>query len=87
MGKKAAKKESAGKKAADRRQNVRFFVAEKTKGRVTSAYEALLMNISRRGALIEHDDVVRPGCTSSLELELNGSRVKLKSRVVWFDKD
>jgi hypothetical protein len=83
MGKRAAKKESAGKKAADRRQSVRFFVAEKTKGRVTSAYEALLMNISRRGALIEHDDVVRPGSTSSLELELNGSKVKLRSRVVW----
>ncbi len=58
MGKKAAKKKSAGEKAADRRQSVRFFVAEKTKGRVTSAYEALLMNISRRGALIEHDDLL-----------------------------
>ncbi len=58
MGKKAAKKKSAGKKAADRRQSIRFFVAEKTKGRVTSAYEALLMNISRRGALIEHDDLL-----------------------------
>ncbi len=83
MGKKAAKKKSTGKKAADRRQSVRFFVAEETKGRVTSAYEALLMNISRRGALIEHDDVVRPGSTSSLELELNGNKVKLRSRVVW----
>ncbi len=83
MGKKAAKKKSTGKKAADRRQSVRFFVAEKTTGRVTSAYEALLMNISRRGALIEHDDVVRPGSTSSLELELNGNKVKLRSRVVW----
>jgi hypothetical protein len=83
MGKKAAKKKSTGKKAADRRQSVRFFVAEETKGRVTSAYEALLMNISRRGALIEHDDVVRPGSTSSLELELNGNKVKLQSRVVW----
>ncbi len=58
MGKKAAKKKSTGKKAADRRQSVRFFVAEETKGRVTSAYEALLMNISRRGALIEHDDLL-----------------------------
>jgi len=83
VGKKAAKKKSTGKKAADRRQSVRFFVAEETKGRVTSAYEALLMNISRRGALIEHDDVVRPGSTSSLELELNGNKVKLQSRVVW----
>jgi hypothetical protein len=83
MGKKAAKKKSAEEKAADRRQCVRFFVAEKTKGRVTSTYEALLMNISRRGALIEHDDVVRPGSTSSLELELNGNKVKLQSRVVW----
>ncbi len=83
MGKKAAKKKSTGKKAADRRQSVRFFVAEETKGRVTSAYEALLMNISRRGALIEHDDVVRPGSTSSLGLELNGNKVKLQSRVVW----
>ena len=83
MGEKAAKKKSTGKKAADRRQCVRFFVAEETRGRVTSTYEALLMNISRRGALIEHDDVVRPGSTSSLELELNGNKVKLQSRVVW----
>lgn len=72
-----------GKKSADRRQSVRFTVAEKTKGRVTAAYEALLMNISHHGALIEHDDVVRPGTTSSLELELNGKKVKLRSRVVW----
>ncbi len=83
MGEKAAKKKSTGKKAADRRQSVRFFVAEETRGRVTSTYEALLMNISRRGALIEHDDVFLPGSTSSLELELNGNKVKLRSRVVW----
>lgn len=72
-----------GKKSADRRQCVRFAVAEKTKGRVTSVYEALLMNISRDGALVEHDDVVRPGSTSSLELEINGKQVKLRARVVW----
>ena len=72
-----------GKKAADRRQCVRFAVGEKTKGRVTSFYEALLLNISRDGALIEHDEVVRPGSTSSLELELSGQRVKLRARVVW----
>ena len=71
------------KKSSDRRQSVRFAVTEKTKGRVTSVYEALLMNISHNGALIEHDEVVRPGSTSSLELELNGKKVKLRSRVVW----
>ncbi len=72
-----------GRKSADRRQHVRFIVAEKRKERVTSAYDALLMNISPKGALIEHDDVVRPGTTSSLEVELNGQQLKLRSRVVW----
>ncbi len=72
-----------GKKSKERRQSVRFVVGEKTRGRVTSAYEALLMNISTRGALVEHDEVVRPGTTSSLELDVNGERVKLRSRVVW----
>lgn len=65
------------------RQHPRFIVGGKKKGRVSTAYESSLLNISLGGALIEHAQVVlRPGALSILELELQGKRVSLRCRVV-----
>ncbi len=73
---------TAEKEGRDRRQYARFAVAGRTKGRVTAAYDAYLIDISLGGALIEHAQVVRPGTISSLDLELHGKRVSLRCRVI-----
>lgn len=68
-------------KSATRRQYARFFVGGKAKGRVTAIYDAVVMNLSIGGSLIEHAHVVRPGTLSSLDLDLFGKRLRLKCRV------
>ncbi|HET7854569.1 MAG TPA: PilZ domain-containing protein [Candidatus Methylomirabilis sp.] len=67
--------------AATRRQYARFRVGGKTKGRVTAIYDAVVVNISIGGSLIEHAHVVRPGTLSSLDLDILGKRLRLKCRV------
>ena len=52
-----------------------------TKGRVTSIYDARILDISPGGSLIEHAHLVRPGTMSSLDLDLLGKRMSLKCRV------
>ncbi|MGH7479270.1 MAG: hypothetical protein ACREJ8_06745, partial [Candidatus Methylomirabilales bacterium] len=47
--------------SATRRQFARFFVGGKAKGRVTAIYDAVVLNLSIGGSLIEHAHVVRPG--------------------------
>jgi hypothetical protein len=64
-----------------RRQYARFVVGGKTVGRVTAIYDAVVLDISMGGSLIEHAHVVRPGTMSSLDLELGGARVRLRCRV------
>lgn len=66
----------------DRRKHPRVRVAGKTKGRVTAIYDAILLDISLGGALVEHSEPVRPGTLSSLDLDLQGMRVRLRCRVV-----
>jgi len=68
-------------KSATRRQYARFFVGGKAKGRVTAIYDAVVLNLSIGGSLIEHAHVVRPGTLSSLDLDLFGKRLRLKCRV------
>ncbi len=51
------------------------------KGRVAVVSDAVLLDISIGGALIEHASVVRPGTPSSLELDLEGKRIRLRCRV------
>lgn len=70
-----------GKKQRERRRFSRVIVGYKTKGRVTAIYDASLLDISHGGVLIEHVQVVRPGTTSSLDLDLHGKRLSLKCRV------
>jgi len=65
-----------------RRKHPRFVAKEGAKGRVASVWDAVLLNISLGGALIEHANVVRPGTPSSLELDLQGKRIRLRCRVV-----
>ena len=74
-----------GKEGSDRRRQPRFIVGKRARarGRVTSLYEASLLNISTSGALIEHSEVVSPGTVSFLELDLRGRKVSLKCRVAW----
>ncbi|MCI0483537.1 MAG: PilZ domain-containing protein [candidate division NC10 bacterium] len=67
--------------AATRRQYARFRVGGKAKGRVTAIYDAVVVNISIGGSLIEHAHVVRPGTLSSLDLDVLGKRLRLKCRV------
>ncbi|MFQ5989673.1 MAG: PilZ domain-containing protein [Candidatus Methylomirabilales bacterium] len=64
-----------------RRKHARFAVKGGAKGRVAVVWDAVLLNISLGGALIEHTNVVRPGTPSSLELELQGQRIRLRCRV------
>ena len=64
-----------------RRKHARFLVKGGAKGRVAVVWDAVLLNISLGGALIEHANVVRPGTPSSLELELQGQRIRLRCRV------
>ncbi len=64
-----------------RRKHPRFVVKGETKGRVAAVSDAVLLNISLGGALIEHAGVVRPGTPSSLELDLRGKRIRLRCRV------
>ncbi|MGH7371780.1 MAG: PilZ domain-containing protein, partial [Candidatus Methylomirabilales bacterium] len=68
-------------KSATRRQFARFFVGGKAKGRVTAIYDAVVLNLSIGGSLIEHAHVVRPGTLSFLDLDLFGKRLRLKCRV------
>jgi hypothetical protein len=60
-----------GEGQRDRRQHPRFTVAGKATGRVTAVHDASLVDISFGGVLIEHSQVVRPGTTSSLDLDLD----------------
>ena len=53
----------------------------KAKGRVTAIYDAVVLNLSIGGSLIEHAHVVRPGTLSSLDLDLFGKRLRVKCRV------
>ena len=69
------------KKERERRRFSRVMVGCKTKGRVTAIYDASLVDISHGGVLIEHVQVVRPGTTSSLDLDLHGKRLSLRCRV------
>ncbi len=69
-------------KKPDRRKHTRFILTEKTKGRVAVSDEVSLVNISLGGVLIEHAQVVRPGTISDFDLELQGERIRLRSRVV-----
>lgn len=64
-----------------RRKHARFVVKGGAKGRVAVIWDAVLLDISLGGALIEHANVVRPGTPSSLELDLGGKRIRLRCRV------
>ncbi|MFQ5847232.1 MAG: PilZ domain-containing protein [Candidatus Methylomirabilales bacterium] len=66
---------------ATRRQYARFAVEGRTKGRVIAVCDALILDISIGGSLIEHSHVVRPGTISSLDLDLLGKRVSVRCRV------
>lgn len=70
-----------GKRQRERRRFSRVIVGCKTKGRVTAMHDASLVNISNGGVLIEHVQVVRPGTTSFLDLDLHGKRLSLRCRV------
>lgn len=70
-----------GKKQRERRHFPRVIVGCKTQGWVTAIYDASLVDISHGGVLIEHVQVVRPGTTSSLDLDLRGKRLSLRCRV------
>jgi hypothetical protein len=69
------------KQELGRRKHPRFVAKGETKGRVAAVSDAVLLNISLGGALIEHVGVVRPGTPSSLELDLHGKRIRLRCRV------
>ncbi len=64
-----------------RRKHARFVVKGGAKGRVAVVWDAVLLNLSLGGALIEHTNVVRSGTPSSLELEPQGKKIRLRCRV------
>jgi hypothetical protein len=67
----------------EKRRYTRFPVGGRIKGRVRAFYEASVMNVSLGGALIEHDQIIRPGSTSFLLLFLHGHPVSLRCHVTW----
>ncbi len=72
-----------GEGQRDRRQHPRFtVVVGKATGRVTSVHDASLVDISFGGVLIEHSQVVRPGTSSSLDLDLDGRRLRFRCSVI-----
>ncbi|MFQ5990630.1 MAG: PilZ domain-containing protein [Candidatus Methylomirabilales bacterium] len=68
--------------APDQRRYARFAVEGRTKGQVDASCDALILNISLGGALIEHSHVVRPGTISTLDLDFGGDTLRLDCRVV-----
>lgn len=72
----------AEKGVSDQRRYARFAVEGRTKGQVAAFCDALILNISLGGALIEHTQVVRPGTLSTLDLDLLGHTLTLTCRVV-----
>lgn len=71
----------AEKEQRDRRQYPRSLVRGGLKGRFTFD-EAVLINVSLGGAVIEHAQIIRPGIRSDLRLFLLGRDVSLRSHVV-----
>lgn len=71
-----------GGKQQDKRRYPRVIVGSETRGRMASIDDALLLNISSGGVLIEHVQPLRPGTVSALNLDLQGKRVNLSCRVV-----
>lgn len=71
----------------DKRRFPRFPVGGRIKGRVRALYDASLMDLSFGGALIEHDQIVRPGTTSFVVLFLQGHPLSLRCQVVWSQVD
>ncbi len=72
---------AVGKKQRERRRFSRVAVGCKTNGRVTALCDASLVDISHGEVLIEHVQFLRPGTTSSLDLDVQGKRLNLKCRV------
>jgi len=73
---------AAHRSGSDRRRYPRFVIGGRAKGRVTSVYEASLLDISLGGVLIEHAQIVRPGTLSYLILRLKGREMSLRCRVI-----
>jgi hypothetical protein len=71
-----------GEEQQDKRRYPRVIVGGEAKGRVTFIDDALLLNISLGGVLIEHIPPLHPGTLTSLGVELQGKRVRLRCRVV-----
>lgn len=65
----------------DRRKYPRL-VKQNDGGRIGTAHEASVLNISLGGALVEHAYIVRPGTISSLVLNVPGRAMKLSCRIV-----
>jgi hypothetical protein len=62
----------------ERRRYLRYVIG----GRVTSIYDASVMDISLGGVLIEHFQIVRPGTVSYLIVRLREREVSLRCRVI-----
>ncbi len=70
-----------------RRKHPRFVVKGEVKGLVAAVRDAVLLNISLGGVLIEHANVVRPGTPTSVELDIQGKRIRLRCRVTRSEAD
>lgn len=70
-------------KLAARRRYPRYVLRARTRGRLTGSDDVLLIDISLGGARIEHDEFIRPGMISPLDLDFRDRRIRLWCRVVW----
>ncbi len=71
------------KKWAARRKYPRYVARTRIEGRITGVDEAVILDISLGGVKIEHAQFYRPGTISPLDVEFQGTRMRLWTRVVW----
>ena len=66
-----------------RRRAVRVTLPGEVRGAVSPGHEVTVVNLSPRGALIEHADRLALGESRILALRLGGVRFRLPARVIW----
>lgn len=65
----------------ERRRDSRILPIGRVAGRIRSAVDAGVLNLSRRGALIETESPLSPGSTYEFRLMFPGGEVRIPSRV------
>ncbi len=66
-----------------RRKHARLTFSEPVTGAVTSSHEVHILDLSLRGARVEHTIILRPGSSCYLRLPLDERVLTVNCRVIW----